>query len=64
METKPRMLRVTSGDERKYLMLHIGCLDVPSIVQDHDGSVWADADELRAWRKLRESQNQSEVEPK
>jgi hypothetical protein len=57
METKPRMIEMTHAES-----LEIGNSDdLASPVVYYDmGKYFVDADELRAWRKLRESQSQSE----
>lgn len=60
MSKKPRMVQVTDYAEVKFLLLNEsnGSLDTPQIWLNDLGDVYADADELRAWR---ESQTNPEV---
>jgi hypothetical protein len=73
METKPRLVEVTRDEEMSaeefetMLAQHNrGDLSHPYILTSAGlpGRYWADADELKRWRRLRESQNQSEGESK
>ena len=61
METKPRLVEVT-GDEQTVLRQALS-LSVPYLVENN-GRWYADADDLKRWRKLRESQTQSDAEQK
>ena len=67
---KPRLVEITDAREYGLLMAHQGELGIPHLLTDfvlrpgQPRTVFVDADELRAWRKLRESQNQSAAEPK
>jgi hypothetical protein len=58
---KPRLVEVI-GDEQTLLRQALS-LSVPYLVEN-DGRWYADADDLKRWRKLRESQSQSAAEPK
>jgi hypothetical protein len=51
MSDKPRLVEVTDAVEYEAIMRRAGHLDVPSITESSDGRIWADADELRAWRE-------------
>jgi len=59
---KPRMVELTDPAERREFIEREGDLGVPMLVRDADGTLRVDADDLRAFRKNRSS-NQSEGEP-
>jgi hypothetical protein len=62
MNDKPRLQRLTADDASVLVdAMNDGDLDVPHVIAGKNGGYWADADELRRWRKLRESQNDAEV---
>jgi len=47
---KPRLVPVTSADQQAMGTIGYNNLDLPYMVKDQQGGLWADADELRAWR--------------
>jgi hypothetical protein len=59
METKPRFTAITDPGELAVLTVKRGDLECPWLWTDGTGHWFGDTDQLRAWRKLRESQNQS-----
>jgi hypothetical protein len=58
--SKPRLVEITDPIEYEAIMRDPSRLEVPSISESGDGRVWADADELRAWRA---SQHTSAAKP-
>jgi hypothetical protein len=61
MEKAPRMIAVTDIEERHKLMFDAADIACPRFVILRDNSIWADADELRAWREL---QSTSDGQPR
>lgn len=51
MESKPHMVPITDGTFDA-IRFDFSSLELPHIVKLKDGSLWADADELRKWRAL------------
>lgn len=56
MESKPHFTMITDPAERLLLEQNWkDNLDMPSLLDFPDGSLWARSDELRLWRKSRET---------
>jgi hypothetical protein len=60
---KPRLVEVTDKAEIVQIIDNAGALDFPHGITTQPGKLWADADDLKRWRKLRESQRQSGEKP-
>jgi hypothetical protein len=60
---KPRLVEIMPGAEYDYLLAHRGDIGTP-LTYITDNRMYVIADSLATWRKLRESQNQSDAEQK
>jgi len=56
--SKPRYVEVTDPQEAELLIYNQAGREFPHVSVAGDGRVWADADELRAWREKREREAQ------
>jgi len=57
---KPRLVPVTTADQQAMGTIGYNNLDLPYMIKDGQGGLWADADELRAWRELQSTSGAAE----